>query len=323
MAALNFPSSPTIGDIHTENGTSWKWNGTVWAGRVSSSLVDTTTNQTIGGEKIFSENAVFNDTANTMPNQLPETSDAIMTRGLSVKEIMFSQGVLRGIWGSGFNTSGTGTAAATDNSGFSVAGSTTASAWQRAANTRTITTNPGYTGGNNAANVPFAFATCGFIQMDATDNTEMRVVCGDAGSAAPPAFGSNRLTARGFGFVVYYSTTNARREVKLFAHDGTTYVESASGVAIQALSPSSWVQNLILSTNGAGTIKLFTGVNASGNTGGKRTDSTPILTLSGGPSTGTFGGPYLSTIIVNSATPPTGTISYRCINMMLHTGEIY
>ena len=35
MAAFNFPNSPSTNDIHTENGVSWKWNGTIWA-RVAS-----------------------------------------------------------------------------------------------------------------------------------------------------------------------------------------------------------------------------------------------------------------------------------------------
>ena len=30
MAAFNFPNSPSTNDVHTENGVSWKWNGTVW-----------------------------------------------------------------------------------------------------------------------------------------------------------------------------------------------------------------------------------------------------------------------------------------------------
>ena len=30
MAAFNFPNSPSVNDIHSENGVSFKWNGTVW-----------------------------------------------------------------------------------------------------------------------------------------------------------------------------------------------------------------------------------------------------------------------------------------------------
>lgn len=30
MAALNFPSSPTVDDLYTANGKTWKWNGVSW-----------------------------------------------------------------------------------------------------------------------------------------------------------------------------------------------------------------------------------------------------------------------------------------------------
>ena len=30
MAALNFPNSPSTNDLHTENGVTFKWNGTIW-----------------------------------------------------------------------------------------------------------------------------------------------------------------------------------------------------------------------------------------------------------------------------------------------------
>lgn len=30
MAVIDFPSSPTIGQIHTQNGLSWIWTGVVW-----------------------------------------------------------------------------------------------------------------------------------------------------------------------------------------------------------------------------------------------------------------------------------------------------
>ena len=30
MAALNFPASPSIDDLYTANGSTWKWDGTSW-----------------------------------------------------------------------------------------------------------------------------------------------------------------------------------------------------------------------------------------------------------------------------------------------------
>ena len=32
MAAFNFPNSPSVNDLHTENGVTFKWNGTMWNG---------------------------------------------------------------------------------------------------------------------------------------------------------------------------------------------------------------------------------------------------------------------------------------------------
>jgi hypothetical protein len=31
MAALDFPTSPTIGQTYTANGGTWVWDGTVWS----------------------------------------------------------------------------------------------------------------------------------------------------------------------------------------------------------------------------------------------------------------------------------------------------
>lgn len=30
MAALNFPASPSVDDLYTANGRTWKWDGTSW-----------------------------------------------------------------------------------------------------------------------------------------------------------------------------------------------------------------------------------------------------------------------------------------------------
>ena len=41
MAAFNFPNSPSVNDLHTENGVTFKWNGTIW-NRVGPAYTDTT-----------------------------------------------------------------------------------------------------------------------------------------------------------------------------------------------------------------------------------------------------------------------------------------
>ena len=30
MAAINFPNSPSVDDIHSENNMRWRWTGTTW-----------------------------------------------------------------------------------------------------------------------------------------------------------------------------------------------------------------------------------------------------------------------------------------------------
>ncbi len=42
MAAFNFPNSPSVNDLHTENGVTFKWNGTIWL-RVGNSYSDIST----------------------------------------------------------------------------------------------------------------------------------------------------------------------------------------------------------------------------------------------------------------------------------------
>ena len=32
MTAINFPDSPTVGDLFTVGNVTWKWSGTVWQG---------------------------------------------------------------------------------------------------------------------------------------------------------------------------------------------------------------------------------------------------------------------------------------------------
>ena len=42
MAAFNFPNSPSVNDLHTENSVTWKWDGVMWnrVGDVGTTLTE-------------------------------------------------------------------------------------------------------------------------------------------------------------------------------------------------------------------------------------------------------------------------------------------
>ena len=60
MAAFNFPNSPSTNDLHTENGVTFKWNGTMWL-RVGPAYTDTT-NLNVTGIGTFDGNVSIGGT---------------------------------------------------------------------------------------------------------------------------------------------------------------------------------------------------------------------------------------------------------------------
>ena len=69
MAAFNFPNSPSTNDLHTENGVTFKWNGTIWL-RVANSYSDVSTLNvsgigTFGGHVYISEYIIHSGDTNT------------------------------------------------------------------------------------------------------------------------------------------------------------------------------------------------------------------------------------------------------------------
>ena len=93
------------------------------------------------------------------------------------------------------------------------------------------------------------------------------------------------MSERGFGAEFYYSNANSRQEIRLFAHNGTTYVQS-SGIAFG--SPSNWagITSLVLASDGAGTIKLF---GYASSVHSNPPELPLLLTLTGGPTNSTYG----------------------------------
>ena len=35
MAALDFPTAPSVNDVYTSNGKSWQWDGTSWVSKTA------------------------------------------------------------------------------------------------------------------------------------------------------------------------------------------------------------------------------------------------------------------------------------------------
>ena len=256
-------------------------------------------------------------------------TDPVATRASLVlnADRLFSLGVCRPLFPSSgnMNTSGSGASSVSDNLGFSIMGGTTANAWQRGHISRMITGSPGASGAGIACNQKVAIAVSAFMWIEAVAGTgELRIVVGDAGSGAPPAIGSNALTARGWGLRVYYNGTTLQREVKLFAHNGTTYTENATGIAFHAsTSEVDALQNFVLYSDGAGTVKLFYTPQTARNLGGIRTSATAALTLTGGPTSGTTTGLHASGLSLNGATPPTTQNQFRGITFWLDTETAY
>ena len=78
MAAFNFPNSPSTNDLHTENGVTFKWNGTVWK-RQNASYTDTT-NLNVTGISTLGGNVVVGGAT----TDLVVTGDARVTGILTI-----------------------------------------------------------------------------------------------------------------------------------------------------------------------------------------------------------------------------------------------
>jgi hypothetical protein len=67
MAALDFPASPTVGQIYTANGRSWKWDGAAWiSANLITSIGVTGSTMTIYGSPIANPDATSMTFANSV-----------------------------------------------------------------------------------------------------------------------------------------------------------------------------------------------------------------------------------------------------------------
>ena len=241
-------------------------------------------------------------TGNGIDNRLPnQTADGgseddanVMTRVLQLRE----EALNAGFWAFGNNSSGgnVGTGSSQTRSG------STAGGWGR-----TIITSTAMRSGSSGglllfANCPIIVSVWAAIDVPSTTNGSVtRVLVGDTGNATgvPPRLADqDAFTARGFGAEFYWSTANNRNEVRIIAHNGTTY--SVSGGVPFTLSFSG-MQQVALSSDGAGNIKLYGYTTGTGF--GLPGRLILLASMSGGPSgNNTLGGNHITAVAANHST---------------------
>jgi hypothetical protein len=130
--------------------------------------------------------------------------------------------------------------------------------------------------------------------MGGTDGLHrIRFWCGGANFSTPPYANEQPISGRGFGWEYYYSTDNAQYEIRLFAHNGTTFVtnDGLSGRPSPIVAPNgsqSRFINPIIGLNSSGTVSLWMDTTYAAGLP-VRPSETPVLTLGGGPTSGNYG----------------------------------
>jgi hypothetical protein len=166
--------------------------------------------------------------------------------------------------------------------------------------------------GNQNVVVPMRVATMLAMGVG-NENHRIRFFVGGASATAPPYANEQPISGRGWGWELFYSTTNARPEIALFAHDGTTFArtDGLSGRSNPIAGPTSLnrICSMIIGIDASGLVSLWAAIPTSDGRAG-RPSATPVLTLAGGPTSGlygTFGGICCSAVAQSTGTA--GTIS--------------
>ena len=154
------------------------------------------------------------------------------------------------------------------------------------------------------SNIPAAVAfRAAFVNSSGTPTvttSRIRCVVGDAASGAPPNAATDPVSARGFGFEIYWSTVRSRMEIRLFAHDGTTLSYDTNNLVFD--NGYTKERDYIVSSDGAGLVRLY----LTAAMGPADIPTVPVLvaSLSGGPtgSANNLAGPAISILTINDGT---------------------
>jgi hypothetical protein len=236
-------------------------------------------------------------TANTAPSQTASSGASLMTRDLVDNNPLWSLGSVRTL--GPYATTNSGTASSTAVIGFGSAqlvSGTATNGYARASLSQSLNLTPGSGNGINLSqsiSVGMTFAT-----INTSAENAIRLVVGGNGAVPAPA-NSNALTGRGFGVeITRDGVTAGEANLRLFSHDGTNYTTSSFSTNFTMTSARQ--MQLLLSKGTNGVIQLFFS-HAAASKAPSRPSTTPLLTLSNGPS-GTAVGAFIDLVTVNNST---------------------
>jgi hypothetical protein len=279
--------------------------------------------QTIAGDKTFSGDAAFTSTTRpTSGGTGTPAATSLITRADAESLNLFANSYIKEMnqpeGSSSSATSGSGSAGLFGAEMVRVAGSTVASAWQRYHfGDYSMGAAVYFVGGGFPASRVFAVAFNAIITIPANDRSCFYAGYLGAFSDALPAPSAAALSSLGFCMRLYYSATNSRYEITLHAHNGTTLTNS-SPVAVPITVNNSNTQSYIISTNGSGTVRLYSATASVGPI-----STTPLISITGGPSSGSYPAPFTFGI-ANGATPPASSASALITTSpKVHIGATY
>ncbi|RYD50073.1 MAG: hypothetical protein EOP85_00330 [Verrucomicrobiaceae bacterium] len=232
-----------------------------------------------------------------LSNQQPTTPSSAMNRELVDVSPMWTIGRIRRLGAYAFGNFGTGSSnGVAYGAGTAALNSGTAnSGYARASLGRGLTTASGFSGAGIHFQRPMAIAVLlNVAAFPASNQTAIRLVVGGNGNV-PATADANALTVHGYGVEIGWDASTTRAGIRLFAHNGTTYVTSPWWN--NGWGNNHWL-HLIAISDGAGNISLCM---SNGGLSVSRPSTTPILTLAGGPTVMSTG-QYVDLVAVNSTT---------------------
>jgi hypothetical protein len=278
-----------------------------FAATTSAELAGVISNETGTGSLVFGTSPTIDAptvsgaaqfTSTTRPTSagtgFPETT-SLMTRLDSETAELFALSTVRrsqlGVY------TANGGSANTSNSGDQLSTGLSANARPLVVRYKSLLGSPDLSGTTTVKIRAIRIATQANLYHHSNNANGKHVFAFGANTGTFPAAEADILTARGFGWEIFRNGANTQTVIGLFAHDGTTYVRTdGSGgrsSPVDTLLGSSALNgqvNIIIGLDAAGLVSLWASFTTTAvTTPLARPSSTPILTLAGGPTSGSTG----------------------------------